>query len=232
MSLILDIILALLFFIIVIISAKRGFVKSVWGGVTVIGAFVLAFLFGPVLGDWIYETVMLGRVTDYVFDVIKRLVVENSGQYDVSSLFTTLPEDFTRLLENCGADIAELQESFELGFSMSESELYSFAGAIAEPLARTVSMAAGILGAFAIAVILLWIVGLLFKAIVQLPLISSLDGLLGFVLGLVKGAVIIWVVCMALNLLSMQGFMNPAYADILAGFTEGSFILNLFARFP
>lgn len=231
MGLILDFVLASLFVIIVIVAAKRGFVESVWSTVTLVGSFVLAFMFGSLLGDWLYDTFVFTKATDYVFEMIKNLAVKSSGLYDIGSLFTTLPEEFTQLLENCGADLAELQERFELAFSLSEAELYDFAQAIAEPLARTISMAVAVLGIFAVSALVLWIVGLLIKAIVKLPLISSLDGFLGFLLGLIKGAVILWVVCMVLNLLTTQGFLDAQYASIISEFTKGSYIMNFFVRY-
>ncbi len=228
MSWLLDIFLVLLFFLTVILTTDKGFVKSVWSTVTIVGAFVLAYIFGPPLGEWICDLFVLDKVSQYAFGVVENLVTEQSGQYDLSMLFNTLPEEFIQLIENCGADIDQLAEQFKFSVTISQDELYSFAESVAKPLARTVSNAAGVVAVFLASALALWLIGLVVKLIVQLPLIHALNGILGFVLGAVEGLVIVWVLCIALGIFVEQGFMNPGSVEVLRSLTEGSVIFEFF----
>ena len=59
MNYLLDIFFVLLFILITIIGTERGFVDSVWSSVTIIGSFVVAYLFGGVAADWICDNFVL-----------------------------------------------------------------------------------------------------------------------------------------------------------------------------
>ncbi len=230
MGWIFDLALVLIFFLCITITAKRGFVKSVWGAGTVIGAFVMAYLFGPPIGEFIYTVFVHDSVSEYAFGVIEKLAVEQSGGYDLSSLFETLPKEFTQLLDNCGADINALSEQFKLSVTVSEEELRSFAESVAQPIAHTLSSAAGIIIVFLASVLALWIIGLIVKAVVRLPLLSTLNGFLGFLLGAVSGLIIVWIICICVAIFAESGFMKPESVSFLKSLTSDSVLFDFFCQ--
>ncbi len=230
MSFLLDIFLTLVFLIIVVFVTDKGFVRSIWSTVTIVGAFVLAYIFGPIIGSWICDTFVLNAITEYAFDIVEKLISEQSGRYDISSLFDTLPEEFVQLIENCGADLEQLASEFNNAMTIPKEDLYGFAESVALPISRTVSNAAGIVVIFVLSAIALWLTGILVKALVRLPLIHELNGILGFLLGLAEGLVIIWVLCLAISVFAESGFMEPASVNVINSLTERSYIFKFFCN--
>lgn len=231
MNYLLDIFLFLLFLLITIISTERGFVDSVWSSVTIIGSFVIAYLFGGFVGDWIYSTFVLKHISGYAYGIVEALIENSANSYNVSELFSSLPDEFVALVENCGADISVLEAEFGSALTLSSAELYSLAESVAQPISRTLSNAIAIVSVFLISVLVLWLVGLVVKIIVKIPIIKTLNSLLGFIFGVLKGLVIVWIICVALSIFVERGFMDPETVEVLNNLTKGSYIFNFFCSF-
>jgi uncharacterized membrane protein required for colicin V production len=221
----------LLFLLITIISTERGFVDSVWSTVTIIGAFALAYTFSGFVGDWICNNFVLKYISEYAFEIVGSLMRQSSEQYDISSLFESLPEEFVALVENCGAELSSLEAKFGSSLAVSESELYSFAESVALPISKTISNAIAIVSVFLISILVLWLLGLLVKIIVKIPVIKTINSLLGFLFGVLKGFIIVWVLCVALSIFVERGFMNPDSVGVLNNLTRESYIFNFFCSF-
>jgi uncharacterized membrane protein required for colicin V production len=231
MNFLLDIFLSLLLLLIIIISTERGFVNSVWSTVTIIGAFVLAYLFSGLISDWICDNFVLKYVSEYAYGIVASLIQPKAEQYDISFLFEALPEEFVTLVENCGADMSALESRFSSSFTISEEELYSFAESVALPISSTISGAIAIVSVFLVSILILWLLGLIIKIIVKIPIIKTINSLLGFIFGVLKGFVVVWIVCVALNIFVERGFMNPSSSDVLNDLASGSYIFKFFCDF-
>ena len=231
MNYLLDIFLLLLFLLITIISTERGFVNSVWSSVTIIGSFVVAYMFGGVVGDWICDNFVLKYISEYAYGIVESLIENSAENYNISNLFESLPEEFVTLVENCGADISVLNSQFGSSLALSQVELYSFAESVASPISQTLSNAIAIVSIFLISLLILWIIGLVVKIIVKIPIIKTLNSLLGFVFGVIKGLVIVWILCVTLSIFVESGFMDPETVEVLNNLTKESYIFNLFCTF-
>lgn len=227
---ILDILFILIFLLIVVVATQKGFVKSIWRTVTVIGSFIVAYIFGPLIGDWICENYVLEHVTSYAYDVVAQLVDNNAGEYNISGLFETLPEEFTQLLSHCGTSIEELSSQFSVSLTVSEEELYSMAESIATPISNTISNAVGIIAVFLASVLAFVLVGMVLKLVVKMPIIRSLDSFLGFVFGVGEGIVIVWILCVFVGIFVEHSFMSSSSNEVLYSLTEGSRIFNFFCE--
>lgn len=230
MNWLLDIFLVLIFLLIMVISTEKGFVKSIWSTVTLVGAFVLAYMFGTLLGEWICDNFVLDHVSKYAFGIVEKLAASSSAQYDISYLFEALPDEFVTLVENCGADLEALESQFSLSVTVSQDELYSFAESVALPISRTLSKAVGIVVVFLAAVLALWLVGLVVKVIAKIPIIKTIDGFLGFLVGLIKGFIVVWIICVAVGIFVERGFMEPDSMEALKLLTDGSYIFKFFCN--
>lgn len=231
MDFLLDIFLALLFLLIIIIGTERGFVNSVWSTVTIIGAFILAYLFSGYISDWICENFVLKYISEYAYGIVESLIQQSAYQYDISYLFESLPEEFVALVENCGADLDALESHFSSSLTLSKEELYSFAESVAYPISSTIASAIAIVSVFLVSVLLLWLLGLIVKIIVKIPIIKTLNSFLGFIFGILKGFIIVWIICVTLSIFVERGFMNPASADALNKLTSNSYVFKFFCDF-
>lgn len=231
MNYLLDIFLFLLFLLITIISTERGFVDSVWSSVTIIGSFIVAYLFSSVVGEWICDNFVLKHISEYAYDIVESLIENNADSYNIAGLFESLPEEFITLAQNCGADISALEAQFASSLTLSSAELYSFAESVAAPLSQTLSNAIAIVSIFLISLLIFWLVGLVVKVIVKIPIIKTLNSLLGFVFGVLKGLVIVWILCVTLSIFVERGFMDPETVEVLNNLTKESYIFNFFCTF-
>ena len=231
MNYLLDIFLFLLFLLITIISTERGFVDSVWSSVTIIGSFIVAYLFSGVVGAWICDNFVLKYISEYAYDIVESLIENSADSYNIAGLFESLPEEFIALAQNCGADISALEARFASSLTLSSAELYSFAESVAAPLSQTLSNAIAIVSIFLISILILWLVGLVVKIIVKIPIIKTLNSLLGFIFGVLKALVIVWILCVTLSIFVERGFMDPETVEVLNNLTKGSYIFNFFCSF-
>ncbi len=231
MNYLLDIFMFLLFLLITIISTERGFVDSVWSSVTIIGSFVVAYLFGGIVGEWICDSFVLKYISEYAYGIVESLIENTADSYNIAGLFESLPEEFIALAQNCGADISALETQFASSLTLSSAELYSFAESVALPISQTLSNAIAIVSIFLISLLILWLVGLVVKIIVKIPIIKTLNSLLGFIFGVIKGLVIVWILCVTLSIFVERGFMDPDTVEVLNNLTKESFIFNFFCTF-
>lgn len=231
MNYLLDIFLFLLFLLITIISTERGFVDSVWSSVTIIGAFIVAFLFSGLVGEWICDNFVLNYISEYAYEIVEALVEQSANNYNISALFDSLPDEFVALVENCGADVAMLEEQFGSSLTISADELHTFAESVASPISQTLSNAIAVVSLFIFSLLILWLAGLVVKIIVKIPVIKTLNSLLGFLFGVIKGVVIVWILCVALSIFVEKGFMNPQTVGLMHDLTGESYIFNFFCSF-
>lgn len=231
MEYIFDIFLILILLLVIALSTKRGFVRSVWSSVTMIGAFVIAYIFGPVLGEWICYSYVLPYITEHTFEVLTGLVSVGEGSYDISELFTNLPAEFIELAANCGADIAELQERFVSAITVPTEQLHDLASSISLPVSLTLSNAIGIIAVFFAAALALALIGLVVKIITKLPVLKTLDGILGFLFGIIKGIVVVCIMCVVVAIFVESEFLNGNVGVYFKMLTEDSYIFRIVCEF-
>jgi len=228
MNWILDCFLILLYLLIVIIVADKGLVRSIWRAVTVVGSLTLSFIFGPVLGEWICDVWVLDHISSYSFGVVADLVEKNSGQYDTTALFDSLPQEFLDLLSRCGADVNSISKDFVPSLTVSESDLYAMARAIATPISNTLSKAIGVIAVFFASVLLLFLLGLILKLFVKLPVIRSIDKVFGMFFGLIEAFVVVWIISLAIGVLIESGYVTNSSSVVISNIAEKSYIFRFF----
>lgn len=231
MEFIFDIFLFLVLILVILISTKRGFVRSVWASVTIIGAFALAYTFGPALGDYFCSEFILPKVTEYVYELINGMTGVAEGGLDFSEFFATLPDEFIIMSESFGVSLDALREEFLSVMVVSQDEVYELASSIALPISSTISHLIGIIVAFFASVIVLTIIGFIVKIISKIPVIKTLDGILGFIFGIIKGIVIISMICVVAAVFVESEFMNGSIGAYFRTLTECSYIFRFFCAF-
>ncbi len=231
MKFIFDIFLLLIIILVSTVSAKRGFVRSVWSTVAIIGSFTVAYVFGAAVGEYICKDYILKIVTDYTFEIIESLISAPEGNYNLTELFSTLPEEFALLAESCGADLGILSDRFLSSVAMSEEHVYELASSIAEPISRTISHAVGILCSFLLSLVVFAIIGFAVRIIAKLPIVKTLDGVLGLAFGFLKGIIIVCMLCVVAAIFIESEFMNGNVGVYFRALTENSYIFRLFCAY-
>lgn len=230
MNWLIDIILVSVFILTVAVCARRGLVKSIWWLLRAVLSLGSAFLFGSRCGDWLLDCFIMQKFTDAAYDSISSIVHETNGAYDISELFSTMPESFGALLERFGADASKLGGTYAGASSASAMDLRALAADVASPVAHIVSRALGYVAAFLAAFIVLTIVGLVIRLIAELPVLRSVNHLFGGIFGVICGFIYLWVICMALSAVVESGIAESE-SQSLRQLAENSYLFRFFCNF-
>ena len=171
-----DLIFLIVGVVIVLICAKRGFLKSAIHFLKTVLAFVIAYFWGGKLAQFLSERWIFGSVYNFVYDKINGIYQSTAGQMDAQAVIDSLPSFL--MTEEMQAKIHAAQGSGEeLVFEMTNS--------VSQPIASLFSNILGYIGVFILALIGLWILAaVLDKVVSHFDVLHSLNTLLGAVLGL------------------------------------------------
>lgn len=227
---IVDIILVSIFVLTVVVCASRGFVKSIWWLLRAVLSLGAAFLFGHNFGSWLMDRFLLEKFTDAARSSLSGIVKESNGSYDISELFESMPESFRSLLERFGADASELGSTYGASANASAGDINSMAADIATPIARVVSEALGYVAVFFAAFLIITIVGWVIRLIAELPVLRSVNHLLGGIFGVICGFIYLWVICLAISAFVESGIAENE-SRALRELAEKSYLFRFFCGF-
>ncbi len=220
-SLILDLVAVIVLLIFAIRSAKKGFVACVIGLLSTIVAGVVAFLLVNSVLTWTGGIFGLqGKLTNGCTNAFAKIAGFN---VDISSeglrasltakklpafLVNTIVDGIGNNTVPEGTTIAKL-----------------VGGTVAELIAKLIAF----LLAFAVLKIVLKIVGNLLSGVINsLPIVGALNGLLGFVTGILQGAFTICVVLSIFSLIPSVGIINTFNSGTVLKFLYNhNFVLAL-----
>lgn len=229
-SIILDLIVVAIFVLCVGGGMRKGLVKSVYR----IFAFVLSIILSILLLQPFTQLLSQTPIVNSVRSSITHSIQSAGGDAvsDVDDMLSELHlplflrDDINnqyRLRENDTErnDVLEAPE----GGGQSEQT----AGLAAWTADALTDKIVGMLGAIILFVCIRILLGLLFKlldAVFNLPLLKSVNKILGALLGLLNGAIIVYGLCAVLTLLSANAVMAPVMQAI-----EGSLVTRCFYEY-
>lgn len=209
-----DIAVALLFLVAVIVCTARGFVKSVAGIVRIVGAFLLAKLFGGLLGKLLALHVIGPAVYDWLEAEVSALAGES-----LSALFSENGEAFRTLLVRFDASeqLDALRAAYGEGTEAVESTVSTLVRDFATPWVERLSTAIGCVIVFVVAFVLIFfLTKLLIYIVERVDILNRTNHALGFLLGIVAGIYAVIALCYAVNLIaSVLAFAGSSAVPIL-----------------
>ncbi|HHT54164.1 MAG TPA: hypothetical protein GX011_04420 [Clostridiales bacterium] len=199
MNYVLDLAVILIVLGTVLTYYKKGFVRAVLGFGKVILAALISALFGKGLGVIIDGRYMNARVTDSVFGSISKMYDAGSSVFDLSKLAEKIPSSLATLAERCGVDLGALASQYAGDTAATGERLREVAAAIAAPISALISKILGYVLVFAAAYLVLLIAGFIIEKVAELPVIRSVNKLLGLLLGLVCAVVYTFLFVLVTN---------------------------------
>lgn len=196
MSLILDVILVAIFVSYVIVAAKKGFVRTLLEVVAVIAAIFLSFQISPVISQTVYDGFLEKGIVSAVEEKIDENINASSVAEKANAVVDSIPEFAISL---AGVDTSTIKEQISSIKLDSQNIAQSLVEKIAEPI---VVGALKIIIFILLAVVLMIVLRIAAKYISKLfniPLVKTVNKSLGGVLGAVKGALVLLVVCTGLR---------------------------------
>ena len=217
----LDLIYVAVAILTVFIFTKRGFVESVFKYGRTLMAGILTFLLGPVVGDIIYEKFVYNSVYGFVSDKMGQIVNSAADKVDVNSIIDGLP-----LLVKQFLNPSDLEAKFGNTITNIEQSAQEFAGAVSEPISNVISNLIAYIIVFLVSLLILLVFGKLLDLIVKLPILNTINTVLGFILGVGSAFLLLAIITYALSLIIR------AFGDILSlqTLSSSSYLFGLFDR--
>lgn len=204
MNFALDIICIVIFLWAVIASWRKGFIKAALGLVSVIVAFFLSKAYTPVLAAWIDKKFMNGKVMEMFANFFSSNEHAAKIGESVTGFFESIKQAVPGALgdmEYAGADgIKAMANSIAGTISYSLSEILAF------------------IILFAVILIICKIIIAIVNAIFSLPVLGAINHGLGFVFGLVKGVLFVFLLCLVVSFIAMMtatGASPPITSEII-----------------
>lgn len=191
MSFFLDALLIVICLAIIIVSTKRGFVRSLLGLVSKIVALIAAYTFTPALASFLKTRYILDSLVGNIQTTLRQYVFVN-GEYNFSALTENIPDGVSNLLSRYGVTSEKLSESISSAQSGGEEALRSVSRAIADPVASMISTAAAFILIFFAACLVLWIVTAVINAAFKLPVLNTANTVMGFVFGVCSAVIVMF----------------------------------------
>lgn len=212
MQFLLDALLLALFGLLVFRGWSRGLARSVLGLGRTILSFVVTVLFGSSFARWLNEVFVRPRVYSAVHGRLSHLASDVSATSggSLGEFASRLPKAFRPYV-----DLADIDPTEKVS-TLVEKWSHTVAGGIS----KVVSTVLGFVLLFALSFLALTIVIAVVGGLTKLPLIRTVDKLLGLGGGILNGMIAIFVLTLVLGaLLSLTG-----HEDIL----DRSLLLRLF----
>lgn len=212
----------------IVISAKRGFIKSIMGICTLIAALFVAFAFTPNVSQYIETSPVIMEVSENISDTLKSLSSKDTDTYDLARLFSDMPDSFRQILDRYRVDASDLKKEVAPEPDAAEEDVTDLSERIAKPVVSAISGVLAFLALFiasiAVLKLLTWILDLIF----QLPVLKTANTLLGFVVGVVSALVWAWVLS-ALSVIFIRAMSSISPTYFSETLIENTIILRFFA---
>jgi len=195
------------FALIVAISTYRGLASYAKGILALICTFLICRIFGGMVGEWLDDAFFGEIFSNKVNDILTDTLGNAASSVKADELFASIPGFFKSLLGAAGADIAGIEEymaNFEGNFAES---IGLMADKIAAPISAFVSSLVGYILLFIVAFFAAKILSFLLVKLMELPVLSTVNRVGGFALGLVAAYIVCWLGCSLGGI--VVGFIAP-----------------------
>ena len=213
MQLVIDVLFMAVFAIPVFRGWRRGFTKSILGLGRLILSLVVTILFGSAFAGRIDETFINPPVSEAVSKKFSSIAAEvtASAEGGIDALVEKIPEAFRGYL-----DLTNVDHTAEINALVEQ-----WSRTVADGISKVISLILGFVLLFVISFVLLTAVIFIIGKLVKLPVIRTVDKLLGLAVGIFNGAAVVMVSSVILG--AILGLMGQGEL------VEGSFMLRLFA---
>lgn len=190
---ILDIISLIIVLIFTVIGVKTGSAKAICRLLSVVCSFLLAVFLSHFLAELVYNAFIKQTIIENISKVINDSALTTASE-KASQFFASFPTVFSNSLSYFGVTEAKVSSMFDT------SAVSSIESVIMTPVVGLISIILFVI----LFVILLFVLKKVFggiSKIFRLPLIRVVDSVFGFVLGLVEGIFVVYLLALATKLI-------------------------------
>lgn len=221
MAYIVDIILIVIFAIVIIISAHKGFFRSLIDLVGSLAAVVAARILSASFAETVYDSVAAGVVEKTLADNLGSAASVDYAE-QLQSVLNSIPEGLNGILQIMGLDKQVLLDKISSANLNGDNLVESLMNSVVSPLVTAViQFVLFVILAIVLIIAVKFFARLLDKIIKKLPVIKGFNKTLGGVFGVLRG--LIDVVIIALVISVVAGFINNPE---LVSAVDGSVIIK------
>ncbi len=218
MNYIVDLILAAFAVVTIIVFAKRGFFLSLLKFFKLLLAFIAAYLWGDLLGKFLSEKVFYSPIRNSVFNKLHSIYEGATESFNIESAKAAIP----KFLQT--ESFMEKLNSMDAG---GEALVTSISDSVALALSNVICSVIGFILVFAVAFLVLTLAYWLLKGLRgKIPLVGTVDTILGALLGAIFALIVLLVISSVLKFF----FGNDDFytKSVLIKFFGNSSILDIF----
>lgn len=223
-----DIGLLLVFILIVIWGAYRGAVRTVLGIAALFLAGFLAVKIGVYLAPEIYERFFAESISQAIQSNLPSAAEGMSAAQQAEAALNSLPESIRNLAEAAGIDLAAVQAQLS-SYQYSGADIaQNIEGSVIAPIVTTVCKVLVTIVSFILLYIILRLLICLIDRFFDLPVLGTVNRILGGVLGAIKGIFIVAVLGFVIVILT--GMFCSADSSLAQAVHE-SYVLEVFQKY-
>ncbi len=223
MTYIVDIVLASIFALIVIISVKKGFFKSLFDLIGSVLAFVIAKALSASFAPALFGSVIRPGAEKYLSSALS-----SAGTTDYSTqieqALNSIPESLGGLMQIIGINKEAIMEKFSSIDLKGENPVETIINTVVEPVGTAlIEFIMIAILALVLIVVIKIVVKLLDKIITALPVVKRFNSLFGGIFGALRAVIVVAVCSMLISVVA--GFIsNEAFIESV----DNSIIVNIF----
>lgn len=210
----------------VIGSMRKGFLKCILSLVCVIVALAAATTFNEPVAEWSYDSVLDSIVTEKVEESMLNGMESIDAALTVEAITQAIPQFLADSIAEIGIDISAVTESIDSLDLSTHDTAQNISQQIIKPAALVLLRMLAYVLIFVFVRFLTGMITNVFSGIVKLPILKGVNRWLGAALGAAKGIILVFSICVVLNLLSqivkntdviVQAIENSNICGIISG---------------
>lgn len=217
MSLFLDLVLLALLVMFLVLGAKKGFVKALLDGFSTLIAGILAYNFVDPVSQYAYDSFVRGILRRRLSNALSSSANDyNSVSEKVEELIANIPDNAITFSEKIGFNVSQMLESIVGANSDKEVLIDTIMSDIIDKIMMPVVDTVTLVVLFVLFVLALKVVVWLLDGIVKkIPVVKETDKIFGGILGILKGVVVVFVVCLILAFMSKSS-ENTQFVEMVS----------------
>ena len=191
-----DIVLGVVAVVIIVFTAKRGFVLSLLNTVAVALSGFLSYKFSKPVSEFIYSSFLYDKIETKLTEVLSGLSKDVSFDSKIQAMTDSLPESVVNASQGLGVNLESAIKAIDLEVFSNEKIVNAFIDNVASDIIISVLEVVSFVVLFVLLSFILKNVAIIFSKLVRkIPIVGKANIILGGVLGVVKAFVLVVMIC-------------------------------------
>lgn len=197
MNFIVDVIIIALAVLVIVRSSKKGFVSSLIDTFSMVLASIASYMVTPKVAQFVYDSFIKDSVSKGFEKVLDEINVNAAINEKIDAMVASLPTSAVNLAESLGIiNLNAISSGIHMSGAIDNTQLISqVLNDLAYNVMITITKVVVFFLLFIVITLLLRVISKFLENVNKIPLIGKLNSGLGGVLGIVKAAIIVLVVC-------------------------------------